>query len=380
MNFNSRIKAVSIFSLCGGLVLSFALAGCDRGSEVKVRTVPKESTAIQSVQPQGMSSAVAPNDDFHASAAPAQPQLKWTLPNGWTEKPLSEFRVASFNAQGKDGEVADVSAIPLPATGREVDLVNMWRGQMHLPAVTDADVPKETEAVKIGAEQGKLFDITSTEKIVDGKARGRMLIAMITRGQTSWFFKMTGEDSFVAAQKPIFLQFLKSISFETGESMNAETASAQTAAASVEVSEKSSAEIPADWKEVPPGEFLIAKYVISGTNGAEAQVNVSVLAGEGGGLLANANRWRRQLGLKEVDESELAQQMTTMNVGDNKAIFLDMTGVDAKTGKPSRLIGVVLPETGQTCFYKLMGDEQIVAREKDAFTKFVQTAKYSHAS
>jgi hypothetical protein len=293
---------------------------------------------------------------------------------------LSEFRVASFNAQGKDGEVADVSAIPLPATGREVDLVNMWRGQMHLPAVTDADVPKETEAVKIGAEQGKLFDITSTEKIVDGKARGRMLIAMITRGQTSWFFKMTGEDSFVAAQKPIFLQFLKSISFETGESMNAETASAQTAAASVEVSEKSSAEIPADWKEVPPGEFLIAKYVISGNEGAEAQVNVSVLAGEGGGLLANANRWRRQLGLKEVDESELAQQMTTMNVGDNKAIFLDMTGVDAKTGKPSRLIGVVLPETGQTCFYKLMGDEQIVAREKDAFTKFVQTAKYSHAS
>jgi len=33
----------------------------------------------------------------------------------------------------------------------------------------------------------------------------------------------------------------------------------------------------------------------------------------------------------------------------------------------------------QTWFYKLMGDEKIVAREKDAFTKFVQTARYANA-
>ncbi|HET7626498.1 MAG TPA: hypothetical protein VFM25_14675, partial [Verrucomicrobiae bacterium] len=336
MNFNSRIKAVSISSLCGGLILSFALVGCDRDAAVKVRTVPKESVSVQSPESPGISPETMPADDFHSGATQVQPQLKWTLPDGWTEKPLTEFRVASFNAQGKNGEVADVCAIPLPATGREVDLVNMWRGQMHLPTVTDADAAKGTEAVKIGSEQGKLFDIASTEKI-NGKERGRMLIAMITRGGTSWFFKMTGEASFVSAEKPVFLQFLKSVSFEAAEPMNIETASAQAASTPVEVSEKNSAEIPADWKEVPPGEFLIAKYMISGADGAEAQVNVSVLAGEGGGLLANANRWRRQLGLKEVDETELAQQMTTMNVGDNKAIFLDMTGVDAKTGKPSRL-------------------------------------------
>jgi hypothetical protein len=56
-----------------------------------------------------------------------------------------------------------------------------------------------------------------------------------------------------------------------------------------------------------------------------------------------------------------------------------MTGTDAKTGKKSRLIGVVAPQSGNTWFYKLMGDEQIVEQQKEAFTKFIQSAKFSNA-
>ena len=35
-----------------------------------------------------------------------------------------------------------------------------------------------------------------------------------------------------------------------------------------------------------------------------------------------------------------------------------------------------VPRDGQTWFYKMMGDDATVAREKDAFVKFVQTARY----
>ena len=45
-------------------------------------------------------------------------------------------------------------------------------------------------------------------------------------------------------------------------------------------------------------------------------------------------------------------------------------------GKPARLIGVVLPLNGQTWFYKLMGDPDVVGRQKDAFIRFVQSAQY----
>jgi hypothetical protein len=39
-------------------------------------------------------------------------------------------------------------------------------------------------------------------------------------------------------------------------------------------------------------------------------------------------------------------------------------------------VGVIVPQSGQTWFYKLMGDAKVVESQKDAFTKFVQTVKY----
>ena len=58
---------------------------------------------------------------------------------------------------------------------------------------------------------------------------------------------------------------------------------------------------------------------------------------------------------------------------------IDDSGTDSKTGKPARLIGSMLPQDGQTWFYKLMGDPGVVAQQKDAFTKFIQSAKYPDA-
>ena len=57
--------------------------------------------------------------------------------------------------------------------------------------------------------------------------------------------------------------------------------------------------VPSGWQEGQLAQFLVAKYVIAGADGTAA-VNVSSLAGDGGGLLANVNRWRGQLGLPPV--------------------------------------------------------------------------------
>ena len=46
------------------------------------------------------------------------------------------------------------------------------------------------------------------------------------------------------------------------------------------------------------------------------------------------------------------------------------------TKQPARLVGVVLPLADQTWFYKLMGDPEVVAAQKDALLQFVQSAKY----
>jgi len=105
-----------------------------------------------------------------------------------------------------------------------------------------------------------------------------------------------------------------------------------------------------------------------------------MLAGTGGGVLPNVTRWRvQQLGLPPISEEELSKQMQTMEVAGMKGTLVDMTGTDMKTGKKARLVGIIVPADGNTWFYKLMGDVQVVEQQKDVFTKFIQTVKFSNA-
>jgi hypothetical protein len=374
MNFMRWNKRVQGMRGVAGVILISALAGCNR-DEAKVYHVPKEASPPSQPAPDMTPQAAQPEMGAPSDAAASVTQLKYRLPEGWQEKPPSEMRVASFAAPGPKGQSADVSVIPLPIVGRDLELVNMWRSQVQLPATSDPDAVKKAEPVAIGTEQGRLFDFASEQPIM-GKSRQRLLVAMLTRDTMSWFFKMTGEDACVTSQKKHFLEFLKSVSFE-------EHASAQMAAAPATQNENENAHsiwtLPPGWQSLPPSQFLLAEFSISGANGAKAEVNVAEMGGEGGGLLANANRWRGQLGLGAIGESELTQLEQTLDVPGGKATLVDFTGVEAKTGAPTRLIGAMVSQSGQTWFYKLMGDDQIVTKQKNVFTKFIQSANYANA-
>jgi hypothetical protein len=371
MTFISRIKPLGLLRY-GTMIFALVLAGCDR-EQIKVQQVPKESEST-GASTESASMPVNPHAGMDMGMMGAQPKLKWILPANWQEKPVSEMRVASFNAQGKAGDAADVGIIPLPSTGPEMELanLNMWRGELQLPPAQKAD----GEAVTIGPGQGKLFEIA------DGKTPGRILVAVLDRDGMSWYFKMRGGDAVVREQKPAFLDFLKSVSFEAGSgtAMAADPhASMMTQAAPAAASANPGVAVPAGWREVPPTQFLLAKYMLQGSGDATAEVSVSMLAGQGGGVMANVNRWRGQLGLSPLSEEDFSKQAQTVGVAGGQGTLVDMTGTDAKTGKPARLIGVIAPQTDETWFYKLMGDEQVVGQQKDAFTKFIQTAKFSNA-
>jgi hypothetical protein len=374
MHWNQRVRWIHC---AAGLVLISSLAGCNR-DEARVYHVAKDDSSPAQAAP-----AAAPDTTTPEAAAPdmaspppdamAVPQLKYQLPAGWQEKPPSEMRVASFTALGPNGQSADISAIPLPIVGRDLELVNMWRSQVQLPATSDPDAVNQAEPVAIGAEQGRLFEFVSEQPMM-GKSRQRIMVAMLTRGAMSWFFKMAGDDAFVTSQKEKFLQLLKSVSFDENAS-----APIQTAPATQAENTPSIWAVPSGWQPLPPSQFLLAEFSIPGVNGAKAEVNVAEMDGEGGGLLANVNRWRGQLGLGAIGEADLSQFAQSLGVPDGNATLVDFAGVDAKTGAPTQLVGVIVAQNGRTWFYKLMGDKPIVAREKDAFTKFIQSANYANA-
>jgi hypothetical protein len=305
--------------------------------------------------------------------------------------------VASFSVKGADGKQADVSVIPLPgAAGGVPANVNRWRGQVGLPPATEEEIKKTAEAIQISGQAAELYDIAGTNA-ANGEAV-RILASIQTRDATAWFFKMTGDANLVAQQKPAFITYLKTFDPAAAPGPSGGTSelppshppiessalppghpdvSTMPAPGAAEISREGQPkwEVPAGWKEVAGGQFLVAKFMVGGEGTSQAAVNVSSSAGDGGGLAANVNRWRKQLGLNEVAGDE-GQGAKTIETSAGKALFVELSGTDARTGKVTSLVAAIAPQSGQTWFYKLMGDAKIVEAHKEEFVKFVQSVKY----
>jgi hypothetical protein len=319
-----------------------------------------------------------------AVSGSAQPQLTWTTPGGWTEVTPGEMRVASFKIQGQNGRQADVSVIPLPGMpGSDDANVNRWRGQVGQSPMSPEELKKSAESVEAAGLPAQLYDLAGKNP---GNGESARILGVIQhRDDAVWFFKMTGDADLVEQQKPAFVAFLKSLKFAAAPAQTELPPShppignmgmgMSTAVAPGPISHEGQPnwQVPAGWQEVSGGQFLVAKFNVTGLNNTTAAVNVSMSSGDGGGLAANVNRWRGQLGLPPDTEMLKPPQI---DVAGGQAWLVDLSGNNVQTGQPARVVGIIVPQGGQIWFYKLMGDAQVVESQKDAFTKFVQGVKY----
>jgi hypothetical protein len=366
-----------VLSGCAAATLSLVvLTGCG-DSNVKVYRVVKEEAGNPVVAPGQLPAG-------HPAVSAAQPRLTWETPAGWTEGKAGDFRLASFTIKGQNGKQADLSVIPLPGVaGGDFANVNRWRGQLGLEAVTAEELKKLAVGVEIAGQPADLYDISG--KTAGSDEPTRILGAIQHREGTAWFFKMTGDDQLVAQQKPTLIEFLKTLKMEKPQMeglppshppIDGSSLPAQSPATASSSEGKPNWEVPAGWSEVPGGQFLVAKFNIAGESNAQAAVNVSMSTGDGGGLLANVNRWRQQLGLSPASETDLAKTATSVEIAGGKATMVDMSGTDARTRQPARIVGAIVPQSGQTWFYKLMGESKLVESQKEAFNRFVQSVSY----
>lgn len=334
--------------------------GCGR-DDIRSYRVPKERS-------QPGARAAMPEGHPDVAEAAVGPRVGWKTPAGWKETPTGEMRVASFSVTDGHGKQADVSVIPLSGTGGgDLGNVNRWRGQVGQPPVTEAELGKIAETIEVGGRPAALFD-QSGKSAEDEPTR--ILAVIQHRDGTAWFFKMTGDEPLVAREKTAFIEFLRSFQFTSEASPMAQVSPAADDAGKPEWS------VPPGWREVPGGQFLVAKFVIEGEGNAQAAVNVSASAGDGGGVAANVNRWRNQVGLREMTAEELAREVRTVETPEGRIIFVDLAGKDARTGQPAAVVGALVMQPGKAWFYKLMGDPPVVAAQKDEFTRFVQEVRY----
>ena len=363
----------------GWLIIATLLAGCGR-NDIQVYHVSKD--------PASQSQARGVQNASPQSGTRAAPTLEWKLPQGWEETAPGEMRFASFRIKGEGGKTADVGVFPLPGmAGGDLDNVNRWRGQVGQSPITEDERAKTAIAVSIDGQPAQVYEMAG-ENAGSGEMT-RILAGILRKEGVAWFFKMTGPDALVAGQKPAFIQWLGSLKFGTATTpelppdhppIDTAAIAAPSAASTSPASEgKPQWQIPSGWVEAPGGQFLVAKFNIAGSDNSQAAVNVSMSAGDGGGLVSNVNRWRRQLGLPELPDADVQKLATSVEFEAGNGSLVDMIGTDPRTNQKTRVVGAMVPRSGQTWYYKLMGPEQLVEREKNNFINFLKTAKYPNA-
>jgi hypothetical protein len=341
------------------LLAAMFLTACGK-EEIKVYSVPKEKAPAR--QMAAASTKTASHEENHP--------IHWTTPPGWEELAPTSMRVGNFLVT-KGDKKAEVSILQFPGNvGTELDNVNRWRGEIGLKPIDEKEVSSQT--VAIGRATGKLYDLPG--------ATLSTIAAILKKGNTSWFFKMRGDKEIVSESKETFTEFLKSISFHSDEESEPPVAAKPVSTNIKEIPDETSSgepkwDAPPNWQEKPPSAMVLKSFSV-GDAEHEAKISITVFPGDVGGPLANVNRWRGQISLEPVAESELSKLTTSIDVLGGKATLVDMNGTDGKTGKPARLIAASVPRKEKTWFYKLMGDPATVAGQKEAFEKFVQTVRY----
>jgi hypothetical protein len=136
--------------------------------------------------------------------------------------------------------------------------------------------------------------------------------------------------------------------------------------------------VPAGWQEGRASSMRRATFLVNGADGQGAEIVVSVFPGDVGGLVANINRWRGQIGLGPVAPDEIAGMTSDLDVNGTKATVVDFKADSAPQGKtqPARMIVVTVPHAGSSWFFKMTGDAPLVDTQKDAFLQFVKSVRF----
>lgn len=128
---------------------------------------------------------------------------------------------------------------------------------------------------------------------------------------------------------------------------------------------------PESWDLATPFGPEKARFSISEGLIGSANVSMTVLQGDGGGLLGNVNRWRGQLGLEPVEEGDLKDMLKPVETLGDKALLVDLTGTSKRTQLEERMIGVIAPQGELTWFYKLMGTPDLVEKSQEGFLGYL---------
>lgn len=127
---------------------------------------------------------------------------------------------------------------------------------------------------------------------------------------------------------------------------------------------------PAAWTPKAGSAMRKGSFAVKG-DGAEADFAITAFPGDTGGLHANLNRWRGQVGLAPASPAEL--DASVQHLDGLGGLHFDVVDLVGPSG--TRMLGAITSYNGNSWFFKLMGPDALVASEKPAFLQFLHTVQ-----
>ena len=143
--------------------------------------------------------------------------------------------------------------------------------------------------------------------------------------------------------------------------------------------------VPAGWTQLPSSSM---RLVDLRAGDPSVECYVAFLPGAAGGLLANVNRWREQMGLAPTSEEELAALPRQPMLG-RTGVRIELSGTFSGMGGEPRpdhkLVGAILATDRGTLFVKMTGPAARVDAAVPAFAEFCagltpQQGDHDHAA
>lgn len=357
------------------VLLLLTTAACSKQEEITSYSVPKSKSAgpladapSANAKPTRMLAAILPGSPqnwfFKMTGSPEQVKAEfepfveflksvsmkegkptWTLPENWTQEPGSSMRFATLKVKGSDPEV-ELSVIPLPASENlDQDLlsnINRWRGQLGLGDIS-ADALKDVSTTP--ALDTELFTVKDgDQKITVVSLKGEMAGNPMSRAPFASGMMGGGGLPPAGPLKPSAAP--AQIKYET----------------------------PDGWKPGRSGGMRKAAFNIS-ADGESGEVTIIDLPGPQNPLLLNVNRWRGQVGLKEISEAELPKESETLKAGDLDATYVKLIGPESAQPRPA-ILGAIIYRDNLAWFIKYTGSAKLAEQEAARFKQFVESIRF----
>ncbi len=298
------------------------------------------------------------------------PELSYELPEGWVELPVTSMRRMNLRIAGNPQTECYLTVFQ--GGGSLRDNVDRWCQQMGVEPISNEALAALPKANLLGME-GVRFEIDgdfdggmSSSAVADA----RMIVYVLPLGGATVFLKATGPKDLLIAEADNLSQFVEGLSLSqaTAAQNPAPTSSSPPAAS------------PLSW-ETPEGWTAMGRKPmreVTFAAGTDARCWITILGGDGGGTLANVNRWRNEMGQPPLKEGDLAA-LPTMPMLGGQAYVVEAEGSYSSMGSAAEsdwgMIGLIRNLDGKAVFIKLVGPKPEVEAAREGIQFLAQSLK-----